>query len=83
MALNCNNLILRGCSLKNTEKIVGMVAYTGHDTKIMMNSVNSKIKHSSVEKKMNYYIELIFFLQCVWTFFTSVMSFIWFKLNYF
>jgi hypothetical protein len=31
----CNdNVLLRGMSLKNTSSIVGLVLYSGHDTKI-------------------------------------------------
>ena len=33
--LDYNNFLLRGSILKNTEWIIGMVVYTGHDTKIM------------------------------------------------
>lgn len=51
--MNNNNIILRGCSLKNTEYIYGMVIYTGHHTKIMLNSVASKPKSSTLEKTMN------------------------------
>ena len=41
-ALSNNNFILRGCSLRNTRYVYGVVSYTGHWTKIMMNSVNSR-----------------------------------------
>ena len=51
--LDASNLILRGCSLKNTEFIIGLVCYTGHDTKIMLNSVKSKPKKSKLEIFMN------------------------------
>ena len=43
------NFILRGCSLKNTEWIYGLVVYTGFDTKIMLNSTKSRPKHSTLE----------------------------------
>ena len=46
-------MLLRGCSLKNVNWIYGLVIYTGHDTKIMMNSVKSKTKISKLEYKMN------------------------------
>lgn len=36
--LNVSNVVLRGCSLKNTEWARGVVVFTGHDTKLMMNS---------------------------------------------
>jgi magnesium-transporting ATPase (P-type) len=31
------SLLLRGCTLANTEHIKGLVVYTGHKTKLMMN----------------------------------------------
>ncbi len=37
--VDVNNFVLRGSSIRNTDFIIGMVAYTGHDTKIMLNSV--------------------------------------------
>ena len=36
--LDYNQFILRGSTLKNTEWVIGMVVYSGHDTKIMKNS---------------------------------------------
>ncbi|TQS34064.1 hypothetical protein Golomagni_05567, partial [Golovinomyces magnicellulatus] len=33
-----DNLLLRGCNLRNTEWVLGVVVFTGHDTKIMMNA---------------------------------------------
>jgi len=39
--------------LRNTEYVIGFVAYSGHQTKIMMNSANSKYKMSTIEKGTN------------------------------
>jgi phospholipid-transporting ATPase len=47
------NLLLRGCSLRNVDYVIGVVVYTGHDSKIMMNSVKAKTKTSKLENKMN------------------------------
>jgi len=47
------NFLLRGSSLQNTDEIIGIVGYTGHDTKIMMNSIRAKSKFSKVEKLLN------------------------------
>ena len=49
LALSYENFALRGSSLKNTEFVVGLVAYTGHNTRIMRNSVGSKQKQSHLE----------------------------------
>jgi magnesium-transporting ATPase (P-type) len=36
--LDASNLLLRGCALRNTEWVVGVVAYAGADTKAMLNN---------------------------------------------
>jgi len=35
--ITINELLLRGCSLRNTKWIIGLVVFTGADTKIMLN----------------------------------------------
>ena len=51
--LDETHLLLRGSVLRNTEFIFGMVVYSGHDTKIMMNSVRAKPKRSKLEQQLN------------------------------
>jgi hypothetical protein len=36
--LDASNLLLRGCALRNTEWVIGVVAYAGADTKAMLNN---------------------------------------------
>ncbi|CAJ0758953.1 18317_t:CDS:2, partial [Entrophospora sp. SA101] len=36
--LSINDVLLRGCILRNTEWVIGLVIFTGTDTKIMLNS---------------------------------------------
>lgn len=42
MSVGIDNFLLWGTSLWNTEYAYGIVTYTGHETKIMKNSVRSK-----------------------------------------
>ncbi|AQK65518.1 Phospholipid-transporting ATPase 3 [Zea mays] len=66
--LSPNQLLLRGCSLRNTEYIVGVVIFTGHETKVMMNSMNVPSKRSTLEKKLDKLILALFatlFTMCV------------------
>lgn len=51
--LGQSNIILRGCQLKNTDWIVGVVVYAGQETKAMMNSAISPSKRSRLEIYMN------------------------------
>ena len=63
VAVDAHNLLLRNSKLKNTEYIVGVVAFNGHYTKIMMNSVKSKRKLSEIESKISYYMLLTFLIK--------------------
>ncbi|KAL9238949.1 hypothetical protein vseg_013314 [Gypsophila vaccaria] len=51
--LSQSNIILRGCQLKNTEWAIGVVVYTGQETKAMLNSAASPAKRSKLESHMN------------------------------
>ena len=37
-AVSMNDLLLRGCTLKNSGYVMGLVVYTGRETRIQMNS---------------------------------------------
>ena len=57
-------LLLKGAKLKNTQWIVGLIIYTGHNCKIMKNSKDPRVKYSSVEILMNNRLIFIFCTQC-------------------
>ena len=63
--LGPTQLLLRGCVLKNTDYAIGVVVYTGHETKIMQNSKPAQSKISHVMKMMNKMLYTIFVLQAV------------------
>jgi phospholipid-translocating ATPase len=46
-------MVLRGTVLRNTRWAIGLVLYTGEDTKIVMNSGDTPSKRSKVERQMN------------------------------
>ncbi|XP_061935372.1 phospholipid-transporting ATPase IF-like isoform X4 [Apis cerana] len=54
--LMINNLLLRGSRLKDTDYIIGCAIYTGHDTKLSLNSKITSKKMSTSEKSNNKYI---------------------------
>ncbi|KAL2546820.1 Phospholipid-transporting ATPase 3 [Forsythia ovata] len=60
LPLSPNQLLLRGCTLRNTEHIVGVVIFTGHETKVMMNSMKIPSKRSTLEKKLDKLILTLF-----------------------
>ena len=65
VSLGIENVVLRGCSLRNTEYIYGLTVFTGHDTKIMQNSSRSKYKLSGLEVLTNKSILLILVFQAL------------------
>lgn len=77
MTLNTDNMILRGCKLKNTEYVLGLSVYTGHETKIMMNSKNFKFKMSAIQKGTNKQIVFVVCLQLALCVFASTYGTIW------
>lgn len=56
-------MMLRGSSLKNTEWVYGVAVFTGHETKIMKNSVRAKAKKSTIDKSTNRYILVTIMIQ--------------------
>lgn len=59
ISLSAENLLLRGCKLRNTEYAYGITVYQGHDTKIMQNSAKAEYKFSKLELLSNTSIILI------------------------
>ncbi|XP_078513785.1 phospholipid-transporting ATPase IH isoform X3 [Lissotriton helveticus] len=54
--LGSENLLLRGATLKNTERIFGVATYTGMETKMALNYQSKSQKRSAVEKSMNAFL---------------------------
>jgi magnesium-transporting ATPase (P-type) len=53
LSLSYENFLLRGSSLRNTEWVIGVITFPGHDTRIMKNSCGAKVKFSKIEKQTN------------------------------
>lgn len=59
LALNPEQLLLRGATLRNTPWIHGVVVFTGHETKLMRNANAAPIKRTKVEKQMNLLVLML------------------------
>lgn len=59
LALNPEQLLLRGATLRNTPWIHGVVVFTGHETKLMRNATAAPIKRTKVEKQMNLLVLML------------------------
>jgi len=64
-SLSPMQVLLRGCQLKNTEWIIGSVIFTGHETKVMMNSKATPSKRSAIEHQLDKLIVILFCMQCI------------------
>ena len=51
--IDLQTVLLRGTVLRNTRWVIGLVLFTGADTKITLNSGGTPSKRSKVEKQMN------------------------------
>lgn len=78
IGLGIEQFLLRGSSLRNTDYIIGAVVYTGHETKIMLNSSKANNKFSHLESKMNDEIIKIFIMQVLLCVFCATCYLIWF-----
>ena len=61
-AVTVNEMLLRGCSVRNTKWIIGIVAFTGPDTKIMLNGGDTPSKRSKIELETNFNVIMNFFV---------------------
>uniref|UniRef100_H2ZKF6 Phospholipid-transporting ATPase n=1 Tax=Ciona savignyi TaxID=51511 RepID=H2ZKF6_CIOSA len=53
ISVNNSNLLLRGCVIRNTDYVEGIVLYAGHETKAMLNNNGPRYKRSKLERRMN------------------------------
>lgn len=66
--VSINNMLLRGCQLRNTEWVLGVVVFTGEETKIMINSGITPSKRAKISKDLNWnviYNFVILFFMCL------------------
>ncbi|KAF2458100.1 hypothetical protein BDY21DRAFT_420789 [Lineolata rhizophorae] len=66
--IGVSNLLLRGSSVRNTEWVLGVVVFTGEETKIMLNSGITPSKRAKISKDLNWnviYNFMILFCMCV------------------
>lgn len=77
VSLQIDNILLRGCQLKNTKYIIGMVVYTGHETKILQNSSFPSMKKAKLQIQMNKFILIIVAIQVLICLFSAIYNSVW------
>ncbi|XP_067839979.1 phospholipid-transporting ATPase IC isoform X2 [Heptranchias perlo] len=58
--LDINAILLRGCTVRNTNTTHGLVIFAGADTKIMRNGGKTSFKRTKIDQLMNYMVYSIF-----------------------
>ncbi|XP_032426049.1 phospholipid-transporting ATPase ID-like [Xiphophorus hellerii] len=58
--LDNDKILLRGCTVRNTEWCFGLVIFAGLDTKLMQNSGRTTFKRTSIDQLMNILVLCIF-----------------------
>ncbi|XP_027445397.1 phospholipid-transporting ATPase IB-like isoform X6 [Zalophus californianus] len=72
-----DQILLRGTQLKNTQWILGIVVYTGFETKFMQNSIKLPLKRSNVEKVTNVQILVLFLLLLAMSLVSCLGAILW------
>ncbi|KAM6475804.1 phospholipid-transporting ATPase VB [Liasis olivaceus] len=68
IGLDNENLLLRGCIVRNTEVAIGIVIYAGQETKAMLNNRGPRYKRSKIEQQMNmdiFFCVGLLFVMCL------------------
>ena len=79
--INLKNIILKGCSLKNTPFAWGIVVYSGSNTKIMKNSKSARQKVSNILRTMNKLLYSLFLFQVIICVVFAIFNIKWNKEN--
>ena len=74
-----NNMILNGCTLKNTKYIIGVIVYCGTNSKVMKNFIRPSLKVSKVIKMMNQIVYILFYFHLFICFLLSALSAVFFE----
>ncbi|KAG5453204.1 Phospholipid-transporting ATPase IG [Clonorchis sinensis] len=77
MPILVENLAFRGAVLHNTGCILGLVVYTGVDTKLSMNSKKRGRKYSSREGKLNFVLTLFLVTSILLCAICTILATVW------
>ena len=68
LSADLNNFVARGCFLKKTPYVYGLVVYTGNDSKVILNSAKPHFKFTYLDKfldKMAIFLGIILLIICI------------------
>uniref|UniRef100_A0A672J0H5 Phospholipid-transporting ATPase n=1 Tax=Salarias fasciatus TaxID=181472 RepID=A0A672J0H5_SALFA len=76
-SLGPENLLLKGATLKNTQKICGVAVYTGMETKMALNYQGKSQKRSAVEKSINAFLLVYLCILVSKALVCTVLKYVW------
>uniref|UniRef100_A0A8C8HY28 Phospholipid-transporting ATPase n=1 Tax=Oncorhynchus tshawytscha TaxID=74940 RepID=A0A8C8HY28_ONCTS len=76
-SLDNERVLLRGCTLRNTQWCFGLVVFGGPDTKLMQNCGKTTLKRTSIDRLMNVLVLSIFGFLAVMCLILAVGNGIW------
>jgi phospholipid-transporting ATPase len=76
-SVNIKQLLYKGTILKNTPWAIGVVVYTGKETKIILNSQKQSSKTSHLEDLVNFLILFIFLFQLCLCIVLAIICSLW------
>ena len=72
-ALGASNILLRGTQLRNTAWCIGIVVYTGPDTRMVMNSSKTPLKLANLERVINMAMLIVLGVQALMSLLSDVL----------
>jgi phospholipid-transporting ATPase len=75
--ISMSQMLLRGCMLKNSQYILGLVVYTGAETRIQMNSAAAPLKVGSFDHFLNMQVAILIMGQTCLCILCAVLKYTW------
>ncbi|CCK71241.1 aminophospholipid-translocating P4-type ATPase DNF1 KNAG_0G01830 [Huiozyma naganishii CBS 8797] len=72
--ITINNMLLRGCTLRNTKWAMGIVMFTGDETKIMLNAGVTPTKKSRISRELNFSVLINFLILFILCFISAIIN---------
>ena len=79
IGLSVDNILLRGSTLRNTQWVMGVVVFSGADTKLMRNMTRAPLKVSQLERHMNLLVMSIGIFQSFCGILLAALQEEWFR----
>ena len=77
MPIQMSQMLLRGCMLKNSHYVYGLVIYTGSETRIQMNSAAPPLKIGGFDHFLNIQVAILICGQLVLCLICAILNYSW------